>query len=148
MGQHGHQRRYAMAGAVDHAKQTAVVVGAIDIEVTTNDIARPPQHRMAIAHGADQLPVRQDRALDEAGVIDGVVDLLVCRGHVPVGLFRVAGALAYAVLQLAGVAAHLLCHGAEGCTELADLILAMQRQRRVTARPPAPGRCGVAGAAA
>ena len=89
MGQHGHQGAgYAMAGAVDHAEQTAVVVGAIDIEVTTNDIARPPRHRMAIAHGADQLPVRQDRALDEAGVIDGVVDLLVCRGHVPVACSR------------------------------------------------------------
>ena len=57
-----------MPGTIDYTEQATVLIRPVDIEVAPDDITWPPEHRMTIAHGADQLPIGQDGALDEAGI--------------------------------------------------------------------------------
>ena len=120
-----------MAGAVDHAEQAALFGGAIDVEVAADHVAGVPEHRVALIEIGHQLALGQDGVLDKAGVIDRVLDFLVCGGHVAVGLLQFTCAFVDAALQLAGMAMNFQRHAAKRSAEFADLVVPFTRQRRV-----------------
>ncbi|KAG1194933.1 hypothetical protein G6F35_013313 [Rhizopus arrhizus] len=132
--QHGHQRtRHAVARAVHDAQEAIDAVRAEDIEVAAHHVARLPQHEVVRAQGLRQLAVRQDGALDQAGVVDGVADLLVRGGHGAIGVFQFGGAFAHLRFQFGRVLADLVGHDAEGPAQVADFVLAARGQAHVVA---------------
>lgn len=57
-GQHGHQRTgNAVPGAIDHANQETLVVGAENVEITSHHVARSPKHEVLRPQGVLQLLV-------------------------------------------------------------------------------------------
>ncbi len=127
-GQHGHERTgNAMTGAVHHTEQVAAPAGAEKVEVAAYRVPRPPQYAVMMLEMQSQLAVGQNGALDEAGVVDGVVELLLGGGHLGIGQLEGAGTLPHFFFQLTGVALYLVGHVRKGLGQLADLVVARGR---------------------
>ena len=120
-----------MPRAIDDAQQITLALDAKDVEVAADDAARLPDHEEAFAQHLPQLLVGQDGTLNQAGVIERIVDLLVRQPHLLIGRLQRLRPGADAAFELCRVAADLAGHDREGPAQITQFVAARRRQRNV-----------------